>query len=234
MARKRRHRVSALVVGLLMVVAAAGAAWWWRGTQFHGLPSVQAPIADASIAVAADRIDPANEGRQVLVAGRLRAVTPVRDPELGVRADAVALLRQVEMLQWREKCAGADCGYALEWSPQPIDSSAFKVKGHQNPLRLPFASNRFLTEDVRLGAFRIDAAAAAAGIEPVALAVHAAQLPPNLAATFRERDGMLNAGSDPERAAAGDVRVSYRVVPAGERSLAGIQRGNRIVATPSN
>ena len=43
---------------------------------------------------------------------------------------------------------------------------------------------------------------------------------------------MLYAG-DPEHRAVGDVRVSYRIIPAGSVELIGTQRGDRIVVQKS-
>ncbi|MFI4969945.1 MAG: TMEM43 family protein, partial [Lysobacterales bacterium] len=78
------------------------------------------------------------------------------------------------------------------------------------------------------GAYRVDATLAAAGVAPVAYPVRAAQLPANLAATFREQDGVLYAGANPQHPAAGDLRVSYRIVPAGPRHVSGVQTGDRL------
>ena len=142
----------------------------------------------------------------------------------------LVLLRTVEMLQWHEQCAAKSCVYALEWSPRPVDSRAFKTpQGHQNPSRLPFSSERFLAGEVRLGAFRIDPALAAGAAAPLAYPVRGAQLPPNLAATFRDRDGVLYA-SDAAHAAVGDLRVSYRIVAPTTLRLTGMQDGDRLKA----
>ena len=170
----------------------------------------------------------------ISINGALHATKPARDTQLGIAADALVLMRDVQMLQWRERCVDTDCNYALEWSAQPIDTHAFKnAKGHENPARLPFSSEHFAADDLRLGAFKVDANILAADASaPVAFPVHAAQLPPNLAATFRERDGVLYAGADPGHAALGDVRVSFRIVAAGERRLTGIQHGEWLRATP--
>lgn len=233
MARARRKRGPTRVVTLIVLAALGGAAWWFFGQpKPRSVPIAKAPALAAAGLVAVDRVDAANEGRRITLAGALRVVKPARDPQLGISADALMLLRKVEMLQWREKCAASACDYALEWSSQPIDSRAFKtVKGHENPPRLPFSSERFSAADVRLGAFTVDAAFAAGVSVPVAYRVRAVSLPPNLAATFRERDGVLYAGNDP--AAAGDLRVSYRVVAAGTQRLSGIQVGDRLKPSPA-
>jgi hypothetical protein len=99
---------------------------------------------------------------------------------------------------------------------------------------MPVTSARFAAPDVRLGAFRIDAAAfdMVLRTRPVPFPVTSAKLPSNLAASFRDADGALYTG-DPAKPAVGDVRVRYRVVPAGRLTLTGIQRGDRLIPRKS-
>jgi hypothetical protein len=200
--------------------------------------------ASGAVIVRADAIDPANDGRKVSVAGDLVVNAPATDTQLGIEApDAVVLLRFVEMLQWQERCRGTDCTYLQVWSPQLIDSAKFRESaGHQNPARLPMTTARFASSDVRLGAFKVDAAVvghprmnASLGVRPMPMRVSAAQLPSNLAPTFRDVNGALYAG-DPEHRKIGDMRVSYRIIPATRVGVVGIQRGDRLIvqkaATP--
>ena len=232
MARTRRRRGFPWLTVAAGVAVAGGAAWWYHAQpQRTAVVTRPLPSQGAPSPIPADRIDAANEGRSVIVSGKVRVLKPALDAQLGISADAPLLLRTVEMRQWRESCKVEICSYALEWSQQPIDSRAFKnLQGHENPAALPFVSERFAAADVRLGAFKLAAAFAVDGTEPVAYPVRAAQLPPNLAATFRERDGVLYAGSDAQTASAGDLRVSYRVVPAAAVTLRGVQRGDRLQA----
>ncbi len=212
-AASRTAWLVALSIGLL---CAGGLLLWF----------MRPPTAVSTVAI--DRIDPANEGRVVRIEGPVK-VQPVRDTQLGVSADAIALVRKVEMRQWRETCTSGGCGYELTWSAEPIDSSGFRQpEGHLNPASLPFPSERFLSAEVRLGAFAIDPALAAGEVEPTAYAVDVADLPPNLAASFRVQDGVLLTGADAQGAAAGDLRVSYSIVAEGMRNLTGVQQGNRL------
>ena len=230
MKRKRASRVPALLFALLVVATIVGAAWlllhrWPLATATKSAPTTP-------LAVAGDHVDPSNEGRSVIVSGALRVTAPAHDMELGISADALALLRHVEMRQWSEKCTAVACDYALIWSAKPIDWHAFRNRnGHENSMPFPFSSERFLAAGVRLGAFNVDAAlSAASAAEPVAYPVRVAQLPPNLAATFREQDGVLYTAASDSHADAGDLRISYRIVPAGEQRLIGVQSGDRLKA----
>lgn len=240
MKRKRGSRTPVLLVTLLVVAVLAGAGWFLLHRWPHSAPlwpvaTATKPAPTTPVEVAGDHVDPGNEGRNVVVSGALHVTGQARDSELGISADAVALLRQVEMRQWSEKCAAAACDYALIWSATPIDWHAFRDRnGHENSMPFPLSSQRFLATDVRLGAFHVDAALAAAAAEPVAYPVHVAQLPPNLAATFREQDGVLYIGASGSHPVAGDLRISYRIVPAGEQRLSGLQSGDRLNAQASH
>ena len=226
MARRRGSGVAAPLAAAVVLGAGGWFAWQHRAE----LPRLADVAPSPSRAPSGGRADPAADGRRLTLNGKLRVTKPARDAQLGIGADAVALLRRVEMLQWQESCAGKRCTYALAWSEKPIDARAFREpQDHQNPARLPFASERFLAGEVRLGAYAVDPALAAEGAEAVAWPVRSAQLPPNLAATLREHDGALYAG-DPAHPAAGDLRVSYRIVAAGERRLSGVLSGDRLKA----
>ena len=244
MAKSANRNNPIVVVLILLVLAAIGAYVWMhkREAPTQALPATEPkppPRVDAP-RVSADRIDPANEGRLVTVAGTLSVTKPPRDTQLGIGADGIMLLRFAEMLQWQEKCNGASCTYQQVWSPQAIDSRKFREQeGHKNPERLPITTGRFSAGEVRLGAFLVDAAAlgnyrldSALQTKPVPYPVKDAELPSNLAISFREVNGALYAG-DPEHRAVGDLRISYRVIPAGNVELVGTQRGDRLIVQKS-
>ncbi|MCK9537728.1 TMEM43 family protein [Dokdonella sp.] len=213
MARRTRSGWGLALIALVVIVGAGWLAWQQWGIR---LPGKQAPAEDAL----------------VTLSGTLHAAAPARDTQLGLEADALSLDRKVEMRQWQETCAAGSCSYALVWSDVPIDSSRFREpEGHANP-RLPFASQRFIARDIRLDGHRVDPVLAVAGAASVPWPVDARQLRPNLVATFRIRDGVLFAAVDPEHPAAGDLRVSYSIVPAGQRSLSGVLEGDELRPAP--
>lgn len=234
MARRKRRgrggrRVAVIVLGALVL----GMAWWYlhRPQAVPPNPPVRAstpPVSTGPVAVAADRVDARNEGRRIRLAGELRAAAPVRDPLFGIAADALALERTVEMLQWAEDCAGGTCRYRLDWAGKPVDSGAFREpRGHANATAFPFRSQRFVAASAKIGAFAVDVRAIDDVDARADRTVHASELPPNLAASLRDCDGMLCTGN-PDKPAAGDLRIRWRVVPPARVVLAGTQRGNHL------
>ncbi|HSE12639.1 MAG TPA: TMEM43 family protein [Rudaea sp.] len=225
--RKSRGRIAAAIL-ILGVIAGAG----WFG--YRHLDRVNQQVHDSGqqkipVKISSERVDPANEGLRVQLGGRLEAGANARDSELGISARAALLSRKVEMYQWREHCAGATCDYEPVWSSLPMDSHNFRQPhGHENPpMRLVDAN--FAGADLRLGAFTIDPALVAAQVALVDHPVHAAELPPNLAASFAEVGGVLYAGGN-SQPRVGEVRVSYRIAPLGNVVLTGVQRGSRLTA----
>ena len=117
-------------IAALVVVVVAVALWFARA---H-LPALRLPAIATEpggvLTVDAAHVDAANDGRRVRVTGLLTADGPARDAQLGVTAAAAVLLRNVEMYQWREHCAGAACNYDTGWGV-PADSRRFRdPKGH--------------------------------------------------------------------------------------------------------
>lgn len=219
-----------MLIGIAILIAAALIVWYGMtrlGWRLKNEPNVASTQANAP---AGDAIDSANEGRKISVSGKLSVPAAARDADLGVSADAIVLLRNVEMYQWREQCSADDCRYDVAWSSKPVDSSKFRIAAdHDNP-KFPFTSARFSSGPIKLGAFAVDPELI---IDQLALekhAVHVTELPANLAATFRESDGALITGDDPAHPKVGALRVSYRIVPAGQATLNGVQHGQRLSA----
>ena len=227
MPKRARKRNPSIVLGIALLFFFGVAVWYgvtrlgWHLKDRHEQPGAipeQPPV------------DPASEGKRVTVSGKLFVPSAVHDPELGLSVDAIVLLRNVEMYQWREQCAGSDCKYDTAWSTTPIDSSKFHTPaGHENP-RFPFGSARFATGPVRIAGYVVDPDLIAAQIQPEKYPVHTTNLPPNLAATFHETDGELVTADDMNHPKVGALRVSYRIIPARTASLTGVQHGQRLSA----
>ncbi len=228
MTRRKRTSRGRVAIVVVAVVAIAGAGWF--GYRHLDRQLRESERQKIQVKASSERVDPANDGLHIQLSGKLQAGSNARDAELGISAQAALLSRKVEMYQWREHCAGATCNYEPIWSSQPIDSHGFRQpQAHENPpMRLGNAL--FAGADLKLGAFAIDAELVAAQVALVDHPVHAADLPPNLAASFSDANGTLYAGGDPAHPKVGEVRVSYAIVPPGSVELSGVQRGSSLVA----
>lgn len=225
MPRRARKRNPSPLIGIALLFLFAVIAWYGVARLgWHLRQSAPAPVADNT----QPAVDAANDGRRVTVSGKLSTPSAARDEQLGLNADAIVLLRNVEMYQWNEQCAGADCKYEMIWSSKAIDSSRFHTPaGHENP-HFPFTSARFATGPVRLAGYVVDPDLIAEQLQPEKYPVHSADLPPNLAVTFHDADGDLITADDMAHPKLGALRVSYRVIPTRAATLTGVQHGKRL------
>lgn len=222
------------VAGLLLACAIGGGLWYaWQN---HATPRAGSPATTPAVPA---QKSVADQAEPVSIDAVVRGASDLRDDPLGISAPAgpLALVRTVEVWQWQEHCVEGRCRHQTVWSQELIDSSAFRErKGHENTGRLPFRSETFAARDMRAGNLRLDSALIAQlplrEAQATALPVRVEQLPPNLAATFRERDGVLYAG-DPDRPAIGDLRVRYATLSLdGKRRFVGVRDGERLKPAP--
>jgi len=223
--RPRRRRTVFLLAGALALLMLALGTWMNREAPAPSLPTTAIPVA-------ADPVDADNEGRLVKVSGRLSVEQPATDPQLGLQAaDAIVLIREVEMLQWQEHCNAGACTLATIWSPTLVDSTRFSASpGQRNPDHFPLQGERFAGKDIRLGAFVPDVDLLVASLDSTPRPVSLDEFPENLAASFSVVDGALVSANDRDHPAVGDLRIRYRIVPAGEVTLSGIQQSSRLLA----
>ncbi len=229
--RRKRQRNPGVVIGIALLFAIGVIVWYGMTRIGWHLPDFHATTGPATATPAPGKpTDATNEGRRMTVSGMLSAPSAVRDANLGISADAIILFRNVEMYQWQEECKGGDCRYAQVWSAKPIDSSRFHTPaGHENPA-FPFATARFSTGPVKLDGYTVDPDMIISQLAPQKRPVRASELPANLAATFRESDGDLTTADDPNHPKPGALRVGFRIIPAGESTLTGVQHGQHLSA----
>lgn len=219
--RKRKSRVRLLIV-LALLVLVAMAAWTKRDALSSWVGRALAGKTEPVNIISA-------ESRPQRISAELKASGPARDGQLGVSAHAAVLFRHVEMYQWQEHCEAGDCRYDKSWSA-PVDSHKFHdPKAHENP-SAPFNDSIFFAPGLKAGEYAIDPDLLVTQLHAAEYPVHDANLPPNLAATFSERDGALYAGGDPAHPALGEVRISYRVIANGNVVLTGVVRGDKLAA----
>lgn len=159
---------------------------------------------------------PGVEGNLVLVGGVPEVVSLPTDLQFAVTAPAPALIRKVEMFQWREIPAlgGGAPSYELDWVDRAVDSSRFRQpRGHENPGAFPFEGARFYAPSVRLAGYALSQPLLQAIPGYEACAPDLSRLPPNLAASFQAVDNALTTSVDPASPRLGDLRVSWAVVP---------------------
>ena len=156
---KNKNSGGSFLGGIIVLIVGIGLLWYNEGRTVK----TQAAINEASknfVQVKSDKVDSKNEGNLIATNGKLDLTnsSELVDDVFAVKAKSVKLVRTVEMYQWEESCSTDDnnketCTYKKEWNDDLVDSSSFKESGHSNPEAMPYKSENFLAENVKLGAF---------------------------------------------------------------------------------
>ncbi len=224
-----------VLTGGFLVIAATVLLFWNEGRAVKRA-DVLAEGRASVIAASPATIEPGNEGRLLHVRGALAASGVLRDPDFGVEAEGLALRRQVEMYQWKETSRGKKDGekrepprYEKTWDDELIEHAGFvEPRGHENPSRMPFDEWRQRAPDPRLGAFALSQPVVDELMRWETLAVDAALLPPNLAASLRADGEYLTSAESLTTPAIGDVRIRFQRAPLGAASVIAAQRGGAL------
>lgn len=231
--------IKSVITGFVLAAAALPAMWCNEGRAVTTARSLEEGAASV-VSVAPDTVDPANEGRLVHLTGAASTEETLRDPDFGVTAPAIRLVRTTEMYQWdeheksetRDKPGGGketvhEYSYFKTWSERAIDSGRFhRSWSYQNPGPVPFPSTKFDAQSVTVGAFTLSRALLdqLKKTEPLPVA-EAPAAPPRATGMRHVADGFYR-GRDPGSPQIGDVRVRFSVVRPQTVSLVARQSGS--------
>jgi hypothetical protein len=241
-----------IVIGALLFLVSFPVLFWNEGRAVHRAQSLDEGAA-ACIAVNADKVDAANNGKLVYVSGEATTAETLTDPQFGVSAKALKLERTVEIYQWVErseskkerKTGGGEVTttyyyHDKKWVKEPVNSSSFRpddgqYKGQElsNQGTKPFDDTTERAKVVKIGAFQLTAAQVdriGHGTQlPVTSAMLAA-LPGDLKDKLKTTsDGALYqpfaADGDPSKPSIGDVRITFTELKPQPVSLIARQAG---------
>jgi hypothetical protein len=229
-----------IIFGILLIVGSCVLLFWNEG---RAVTTARSLTEGAGVVktVAADKVDPANEGRLVHVIGTLSATGPATDSEFAMKSDGVHIVRHVQMFQWTEdsesdsskKLGGGETTrttykYKRDWVDKPVDSSKFHTRdGHANP-QMTWRLRQALAPGIKLGAFSIPDTlmrgfgkeeSLEVGDEQVAAAQKRTQKP------VQAIDGALFVGKDPAQPSVGDFKITFAEVKAQTASVVARQAG---------
>ncbi|NBO18788.1 MAG: hypothetical protein EBV03_06105, partial [Proteobacteria bacterium] len=224
-----------LVLAILLFLVAFGILFWNENkTVIETLR-----LSEGSrlvVSLQSDQPDSDNNGQLVHLTGKTNTQDILADELFYMSANAIKMLRIVEMYQWQEQPdpgAGnqSAVNYEKVWSTRPISSSKFKqVQGHNNP-PMDLESNEYVAQNVTLGSFILSEGfiLQLAGYEDYPLtAEDYAKINPEMAA-FKYHQGGFYRGTNPDAPEVGDVRVRYKVLyPGKEVSVIGMQNLDRL------
>lgn len=230
-----------VIIGLILIPVCIWALSWNEGRAVQTERSLKEG-AGLVATVPNTAVTPGNEGKLVHTTGALTIADPLTDPEFGVTAAGVRLVRKAEMYQWventkretRTKLGGGEetvttYTYAKEWKSDAVDSSQFQQQaGHENP-PMSIQGNTVNAPSGTLGAFTVNENVLSRlhDEQPVALGDQEEAIRGAIGDRPAQISGnTINFGANPSAPAIGDTRISYTVAPAGPISVVGAQQGN--------
>ena len=241
--------IKGVLVGFALILGSIILLSWNEGRSIQSIRTNNEG-AKVVLPVAADRVDPANEGKLIHLSAPAVAEGQRVDDQLGVTADGLLLARSVEYFQWVEKSQSetrtklgggqetvTTYSYATEWTNTPQDSSSFnQQQGHQNPAAT-LKGAEFAAPSTSVGAFKasqdvVSRLSADAPYVPSAEQVQA--MGTALGKTATVQDKLVYVGANPATPQVGDMRVTYRVVPQNTvLSIVAAQTQGNLTAFPA-
>ena len=214
-----------IIFGIILMLGAFAILWWNEGRAVKTAKSLKEG-SGAVVAITADKIDAANEGKLVHLSGLATTDETISDPVFNVSGKAITLRRSVEMYQWKEtrqekkekKTGGKEVttttySYSKNWSSTLIDSSMFKRPGgHRNPGAMRYENQTFAASMVTLGAFTLPLNLARNISGTQQIPATDSHIPADLSSNAQVYDGRIYVGLNPAAPKVGDVRISHEMV----------------------
>jgi hypothetical protein len=230
-----------VLIGFLLVLGMIFLLFWNEGRAVQTARSL-AEGAGAVVDVSSDAVDPANDGRLVHTSGTVASNEILSDPDFGITATGVSLIRRAEMYQWKEdsrsetkkNLGGSEetvttYTYSRGWDDSRQDSSDFKQPdGHQNP-DMRWLDRTFALDEAQMGAWRLDVQTLSriGGAEALPLtAADAQKVADSFGSDAKIVQSRIYVGQDPNAPQIGDQRISYELVKLGPISVVAQQKGD--------
>lgn len=236
-----------VIIGFILFVAAFPLLFWNEGRAIRDAKRLDEG-SKAVLSVPAEKVDPANEGKEIHISGDAKTADLLADPPFGVSINALALRRSVEMFQWKESShehtttgGGKDTSYSYEkgWSSSKINSGSFhnhtthEGEPMENPTSWPYEPRSWWATNVNIGAFKLSD-------ELIQLISAQESLPATQSSAATAPAGELKVtgesyfvGDNLAHPEVGDMRVSFKVTRPEVLSVVAQQSGNSFVPFPT-
>ena len=235
-----KNAVVGVLIGGVLLLVGIGVLFWNEGEAVRTATGL-AEGEKVCISVAADSIDPANDGKLIQFSAPTATDQSLSDPQFALHPSEsiLKLKRTVEMYQWKErkesktkkKVGGGETTettyhYDKAWSDRLINSSSFHSPGgHSNPTAMPFPSHTVSASPITAGAFTLSTALVDQidNFEPLPIPDSTAIEPDPALAGLKVVNGIYYKGADPGTPQIGDVKVHFAVCRPGPVSIIAAQ-----------
>ena len=232
-----KNAFAGIITGLVLFIAGFPILWMNEGCSVRNYKTLK-DVRENTVAVAADTVDSANEGKLVHVSGPTATKDTVSDPQFGITENAIRLSRSAQIYQYKEnsttkkkdKVGGGTKNvttytYEKVWSNDTIPSSGFKESGHENTGSIPYPSNSWRAKNVTLAAYKLSNSLASQINNSEKYDATTAEAPENIAENAKPHNGGFYIGNNPSDPQIGDVKISFTIVRPSTASVLAQQNG---------
>lgn len=181
---------------------------------------------DSYIEVSSSKIDKNNDGKLVVVSGKIDLINDnVSDQDFNVSVRTAKLVRVVEMYQWDKVCESKeDCSYKKVWSSNIIDDSKFE-SGYVNPDTMPYLSSELYMSNVNLGEYILEKEL----LSQLSITEVYKDLDEKIAKNkgLNIVDGMYTTYDENNNLEIGDIRISFLYNNATDISVMAVQKDKK-------
>ncbi len=231
--------IKGVIIGLVLFLAAFPVLWLNEGYAvrvYKGLEEGAGSVVQADLTT----LTPEMEGQLIHGIGTTMTPEVMVDSDFGINLNAIHLVRQVEMYQWRENATSETVEkvggtketittytYEPVWSSSLIQSSSFKDPDartkHANPVQMPFQGQTWTAQQVMVGAYalspglirQISANQAIDYTNP-----EIADIPESIKEKAEVSNNQIYIGT-PGNPQIGDLKISHRAALPGQVSVLG-------------
>ncbi len=217
---RRRSSVPATIFGFLFLFLSTIGLWLNEGRSVDQMDALY-EMQQAIVTLPDTKYQADLDNKPILIQGKVKAISPVEDPEFKISTNGLVLKRTVEMYQWKQMARDearneTSYSYKKEWSSEPIDSSNFKdPEAHYNP-PFPYPNKSFTTE-AKIGDYTLSNEVLNKISTSKVLGL--SSFPHKINDAINHKS-FLFMGKDITAPTLGDVKISYKYAPEGDYSIA--------------
>lgn len=231
------NSLKGILTGLVLFVAATVLLWVNEGNAKKKADVIKEFDKRCVIVEDVSSVDPELDGKPIHATAIAKTDEILTDPDFGVSANAIRIVREVEYYQWVEtsssestdKIGGSqetvtNYDYHLAWVNDPVDSGSFKDPDYQNSnfVRKTIPDNTVTAQKVDFGAYILPAGLVNVIPDNVALEVPQ----PETSGEDMVINGNVVYYGDPSKPQVGDVRVTFTKAVGGKASILAKVKGN--------
>lgn len=246
-AARLKAKASLLLGGILLILLAFYTLSWNEqrvASSDAASKNAPAPVVLKPVGIPASPLNPANEGKVVVISGQVTTNDVVVDPGFDLNQVGLILKRDVDMYQWQQiEKKNADNTTTVEykkvWADKPIDASKFSgfsggASVYENPKSIVIPKYESVAKSAKLGDFFLSQELIKSMPKLVVVDMSAADLAKikkrfNSPVELNKAGPDLYLGSDPNNPGIGDIRIHFTIAKPQNVTVLAQQQGNKLV-----